>query len=84
MLLVGSGRWIGAAATSGAFELALPAKFASSPVAVAVPALSVPAFEDVRLLVTPDTYQLTVYWYSTNNLTELWVHWLAAGLPVVG
>jgi hypothetical protein len=84
MLLVGSGKWTGFAATSGALELPLPAKFAGTPVVVAVPVLTVPAFEDVRLLVAPDTYQLTVYWHSTNNLTELWINWLAAGLPVVG
>jgi hypothetical protein len=84
MILVGAGKWTGVAATSGFVELALPAKFAGSPVAITTPTLTVPAFEDVRLLVAPDTYQLTVYWWSTNNLTELWVAWLAAGLPVTG
>lgn len=84
MFLVGSAKWSGAAATAGVLEFPLPAKFAGSPVAVVSPVLTIPAFEDVWLLVAPDTYQLTVYWKSTNNLTELWVNWLAAGLPVVG
>jgi hypothetical protein len=84
MFLVGAASWSGAAATSGTLEIPLPARFSGSPIGLVSPVLTAPAFEDVRLLVAPDTYQLTVYWHSTNNITLLWVHWLAAGLPVVG
>ena len=83
MLLVGSGKWSGAAASAAASSSALPAKFAGSPIAVRA-VWTVPAFEDVRLLVAPSAYQLTVYWHSANNITELWVHWLAVGMPVTG
>jgi hypothetical protein len=84
MLLVGSAKWTGVAASSGGFEVTLPAPFAGSPVAIAVPTLTIPAYTGVMLQVAPDAYQLTVYWSSLANITELWVSWLAAGLPAVG
>ncbi len=84
MLLVGSAQWTGVAATSGGFDVALPARFAGPPIAIASPVLTDPAFQDVRILVAADPYQLSVYWWSGANITRLWVHWLAAGMPVTG
>ena len=84
MVLVGSAKWTGNPDTSGGFDLALPATFAGSPVAIAVPTLTVPAYTGVMLQVAPDAYQLTVYWNSLAAISELWVSWLAAGLPATG
>ena len=84
MILVGAAKWTGTTAADGGFEIPLPAKFAGSPVAVVTPTLTVPAFTPVSLIAAPDSYQLTVYFHATGAITQLWVSWIAVGMPVTG
>lgn len=79
-LQCGSQKWSGAAAVSGGFEITFPIQFAEPPVILAVPTLSTPLFQDVRLQVNIQSAgAVEVYWFSAVNITLLWVHWLAIG-----
>jgi hypothetical protein len=76
----GSSKWTGVAATSGSWVLTYPVGFADNPVVVMTVIYTFPLFE--RAVVQPNhasTTALEVYWWSDNNLTALWVSWLALG-----
>lgn len=76
----GSSKWTGVAATSGSWEITYPIGFASHPVVLMTCIYTFPLFE--RAVVQPNhaaTTTLEVYWWSDNNLTAVWVSWLAIG-----
>lgn len=76
----GSSKWTGVAATSGSWLLTYPVGFANNPVVLMTVIYTFPLFE--RAVVQPNhasTTALEVYWWSDNNLTALWVSWLALG-----
>ena len=65
---------------SGGFEITFPVPFAEPPLCFVSPAGTTPLFEEIRYQVTIQSNAvIEVYWWSTNNLTALWVDWLAMG-----
>lgn len=80
MILVGSSKWTGSAATSGAKEVNFPAAFAGEPILMVTVKSTVPAFNDCRCQAPPSSGEtFEIYWWSTVNLTEVVFHWLAVG-----
>lgn len=68
------------ARSSGGFEITFPVPFAEPPLCFVSPAGTTPLFEEIRYQVTIQSAAvIEVYWWSTNNLTHLWVNWLAMG-----
>lgn len=75
----GASRWIGTAATSGGFSVAMGHTFTGSPLVVATPVYTQPLFTGVFLLASPQAYQIELYWWALSAISELHVHWLAFG-----
>lgn len=68
------------ARSSGGFEITFPVPFGDAPICFVSPAGTTPLFEEIRYQVTIQSNAfIEVYWWSTNNLTKLWVNWLAMG-----
>ena len=79
-MMCGSKKWSGAAAKSGGFEITFPIPFGDSPVMLVTCAGTFPPFEEVRMQSTIQSAAvIEVYWWSTNNLTKLYVSWFAMG-----
>lgn len=79
-MMCGSAKWTGAAATSGGFEITFPVAFGDSPVVYVSPAGTFPPFEEIRFQATIQSSEVTeIYWWSTNNLTKVYVSWFAIG-----
>ena len=65
---------------SGGFEITFPTPFAEPPVFIVSCAGTLPLFEEVRFQATIQSAAvIEVYWWSTNNLTRVYVNWLALG-----
>ena len=76
----GSQKWSGTARTSGGFEITFPVPFAEPPIILVSPAGTFPPFEEIRWQSTiQSSAVIEVYWWSTNNLTKVYVNWLALG-----
>ena len=76
----GAKKWTGGARRSGGFEIRFPIPFAEPPVILVSPAGTNPNFEEIRFQSTiQSSAVIEVYWWSTNNLTSVWVNWLALG-----
>ena len=66
--------------SSGGFEVTFPIPFAEPPLFVVSPAGTKPLFEEIRFQATVQSAAVfEVYWWSTNNLTRVYVNWLAIG-----
>lgn len=79
MLLAGSCRWTGAAATSGQLTLTFPARFADEPLLLCSVARTAPLYVDARCQALGEAAQGRITWYAAAPLTEVWFHWLALG-----
>ena len=79
MLLAGSCRWTGTAATSGQLTLSFPARFADEPLLLCTPARTTPLYVDVRCQALGEATVGRITWYSASSLTEVWFQWLALG-----
>ena len=79
-MMCGAQKWSGGARKSGALEITFPVPFAEPPVILVTCAGTFPPFEEVRMQSTiASAAVIEVYWWSTNNLTKLYVNWLAMG-----
>lgn len=68
------------ARSSGGFEFDFPIPFADPPLLISSIAGTLPAFEESIIQTTVQSKTtIEVYWWSTNNLTRIWVNWLALG-----
>jgi hypothetical protein len=68
------------ARSSGGFEFDFPVPFADPPLLISSIAGTLPAFEESVMQTTVQSAStVEVYWWSTNNLTRIWVNWLALG-----
>jgi hypothetical protein len=76
----GSFRDIFAARNSGGFEVDFPEPFANPPIVHATIAGTLPAFEESQIsVVIQSSATFEVYWWSTNNITRIYINWLAMG-----
>ena len=65
---------------SGGFSVDFPEPFANPPIVFASIAGTLPLFEESTMqTVIQSAATFEVYWWSTNNLTRLYIHWLAFG-----
>jgi hypothetical protein len=68
------------ARSSGGFEFDFPIAFAEPPLLISSIAGTLPSFEEAVMQTTVQSSStIEVYWWSTNNLTRIWVNWLALG-----
>ncbi len=68
------------ARNSGGFEFNFPVPFAEPPILISSIAGTLPNFEESIIQTTVQSAStVEVYWWSTNNLTRIWVNWLALG-----
>jgi hypothetical protein len=68
------------ARNSGGFEFNFPVAFAEPPLLISSIAGTLPSFEESVMQTTVQSKStVEVYWWSTNNLTRIWVNWLALG-----
>jgi hypothetical protein len=79
MLLAGSCRWTGAAATSGQVTVTFPARFADEPLLLCTPARTTPLYVDVRCQALGEAAVGRITWYAAAAVTEAWFHWIALG-----
>ena len=80
MILVGSSKWTGGAATDGAMAVNFPAVFSGEPVVIVGVASTTPLFNDCRCQAPPSSgAAFEIYWFSALNLTQVIFHWLAIG-----
>ncbi len=66
--------------SSGGFEVNFPVPFAEPPLLMVAISGTLPAFEEARFqapIQSSSTFE--VYWWSTNNITRLYINWLALG-----
>ncbi len=76
----GAKRWSGGARRSGGFEVFFPVPFGDGPIVLVTCAGTFPPFEEVRFQSTiQSSAAIEVYWWSTNNLTKVYISWLALG-----
>ena len=65
---------------SGGFEISFPTPFAEPPLVIANIGGTLPQFEEARFQSTIQSSSVVeIYWWSTNNLTRIWINWLALG-----
>ena len=77
---VGCFRKMFSARKSGGFEFDFPVDFADPPILISSIAGTLPSFEQVVMQTTVQSKStVEVYWWSVNNLTRIWVNWLAMG-----
>ena len=77
---VGSFRDMFTARSSGGFAVSFPEPFANPPIVFASVSGTLPAFEEVQIMTTiASASTFEVYWWSVNNLTRVYIHWLAFG-----
>jgi hypothetical protein len=68
------------ARSSGGFEFDFPVSFSEPPLLISSIAGTLPSFEEAVMQTTvASASTVEVYWWSTNNLTRIWVNWLALG-----
>lgn len=73
-------RKIFTARSSGGFSFTFPISFAEPPIIISSIAGTLPSFEESVMQTTiASASTVEVYWWSTNNLTRIWVNWLAMG-----
>ena len=66
--------------SSGGFEITFPIPFAEPPLFIVSCGGTLPLFEEVRFQSTiQSSAVIEIYWWSTNNLTRVYVNWLAFG-----
>ena len=65
---------------SGGFEITFPVPFAEPPVILVTISGTLPAFEEATIQAPVQSAAVVeVYWWSTNNITRIYVNWLAFG-----
>lgn len=68
------------ARSSGGFEFDFPVAFSEPPLLISSIAGTLPSFEEAVMQTTvASASTVEVYWWSVNNLTRIWVNWLALG-----
>ena len=80
MILVGSSKWTGSAATSGAKEVNFTADFAGEPILMLTVKSTSPLYVECNCQATPNSGgAFEIYWWTVSNVTEVIFHWLAVG-----
>jgi hypothetical protein len=65
---------------SGGFEITFPTPFAEPPIVLVTIAATLPLFEQVDIQAPIQSASVCeVYWWSVNNITRIYVNWLAFG-----
>ena len=69
------------ARSSGGFEVVYPVPFADNPIFVCTVTGTMPAFEEVSQLqaIPSSPAIMEVYWWSVNNITRIYINWIAIG-----
>ena len=65
----------------GGFSITYPAPFGDDPIFLATVTGTLPGFEEVYALqcIAASRAVMEVYWWSINNITRIYINWLAIG-----
>ncbi len=80
-MMCGSFRDIFTARSFGGFEVTMPVPFADNPLFLCTVTATLPGFKEVSQLqaVVVNPEKIEVYWWSVDNLTRIYINWLAIG-----